>query len=122
MDGTTVGSSDLTLNLRPFTVRGTAPQQRAHFPPHSLLPASTGTAFSESVMSALSILKLSPASLHGFSVATQSHGAVIIAVLDKFQPRHLGHLYLPSASGLLSWGKEHLYQAQDEVGSESLGS
>lgn len=27
-----------------------------------------------------------------------------------------------SASGMLTWGKEHLYRAQDEVGREDFGS
>lgn len=66
MVGTAVGSSDLTLNLRPFTVRRTAPQQRVDFPPHSHFPSFIGVTFTGSVISALSILKLDPASLYGF--------------------------------------------------------
>lgn len=72
MVGTVVGSSDLTLSLRPFTVRSTAPQQRADFPPHSHFPLSIGATFTGSVMSALSILKLGPASLHGFFIVATS--------------------------------------------------
>lgn len=78
-----VGLSALTLSLRPFTISSTASQQREDFPPYFHLPFSIGTAFTGSVMSALSILKLGPA-FHGFFTVATLRASVqsLIAVLD----------------------------------------